>query len=121
MTDQRLELFIGNLLRVGVLTSAIVVAVGGVVYLFEHHSEPVNYKVFHGGGENLRTLPGIWKSAVHLQSEGLIQFGLLLLIATPVARVVLAIVGFYLERDRLYVIVSLIVLVILTYSMMHAA
>jgi uncharacterized membrane protein len=43
-----------------------------------------------------------------------------LLIATPVARVALAAVGFYLEGDRLYVVVSLTVLAILAYSIMHA-
>lgn len=64
--------------------------------------------------------PGISRSALHFRSEGIIQFGLLLLIATPVARVILAAVGFYLEKDHLYVIVSLIVLAVLAYSMMHA-
>ena len=53
------------------------------------------------------------QSAVALHSEGIIQFGLLLLILTPVARVAMAIVGFSLERDRLYTVVSLIVLLIL--------
>jgi uncharacterized membrane protein len=51
----------------------------------------------------------------------LIQLGLLLLIATPVARVAVAIVGFALERDRLYTVISLIVLLILLASLIHAA
>ena len=121
MTDQRLEIFIGNLLRVGVLTAAMVVAVGGSLYLLQHHAEPVTYKPFQGEKEELRKLPGICSLAIHLRSEGLIQFGLLLLIATPVARVLLAGIGFYLEGDRLYVIISLIVLTILIYSLQHAA
>ena len=48
------------------------------------------------------------------------QFGLLLLIATPVARVAMAVVGFALERDRLYVVVSLIVLTVLLLSLTRA-
>ena len=60
------------------------------------------------------------RSAAHLNSEGLMQLGLLLLIATPVARVVMAVVGFALERDRLYVVVSLIVLAILLASLTRA-
>ena len=60
-------------------------------------------------------------SAFHLQSRGMIQLGLLLLIATPVARVVFAVIGFYLERDRMYTIVSLIVLAVLVFSLMRAA
>jgi len=72
------------------------------------------------GGPNIRTLSGIVLSAAHFQSQGLIQLGLLLLIATPVARVGMAVAGFALERDRLYTGVSLIVLVILAFSLIHA-
>lgn len=120
MDDRRLEIFIGNLLRVGVLSAAALVLAGGLVYLAQHHSDPVNYKGFRPETAELRNVAGIVTAAVHLHSEGLIQFGLLLLIATPVARVVLAVAGFYLERDYLYVIVSTIVLGILIFSLLHA-
>jgi len=49
------------------------------------------------------------------------QVGLLLLILTPIVRVAVAVVGFLLERDRLYTVVSLIVLVILMFSLIHAS
>lgn len=120
MDDRRLEGIIGQLLRAGVLLAAAVVFAGGVFYLVQHPSGKIDYKTFSPGPETLRTLPGIVKLAAALDSEGIIQLGLLLLIATPVARVVLAIAGFYLERDRMYVIVSLIVLGVLLFSMMHA-
>ena len=121
MTDERLEIFIGNLLRLGVLVSAVVVAIGGALYLAQHGHEVVNYQSFRSELPELRNLPGICIAAFHLRSDGIIQLGLVLLIATPVARVALAVIGFYLEHDRLYVVVSLIVLAILAYSMMHAA
>src|SRR5580658_5949445 len=108
MDDRRLERFIGNLLRAGVLLAAAVVFAGGALYLVQHHSDKISYRTFTVEGADLRTLPGIVKSAGHFESEGLIQFGLLLLIATPVARVGLAAVGFSLERDRMYAVVSLI-------------
>jgi uncharacterized membrane protein len=120
MDDQRLETIIGYLLRAGVLLAAAVVFAGGVLYLVQHRSRHVHYKTFSAGTENLRTLPGIVKLAAEMDSEGLIQFGLVLLIATPVARVVMAVVGFQLERDSMYVVVSLIVLAVLLYSLMHA-
>ncbi|MBV9144939.1 MAG: DUF1634 domain-containing protein [Acidobacteria bacterium] len=121
MTDDRLEVLVGTLLRFGVLLSALVAAVGGALSLVEHHAEAINYTSFHGEPAELRTLPGIFTSAAHLHSEGIIQLGLLLLISTPVARVALAALGFHLEGDRLYVTVSLIVLAVLLFSMMHAA
>jgi uncharacterized membrane protein len=48
--------------------------------------------------------------------EAVIQLGLLILIATPVARVIFSLVGFVLERDRVYVAITLAVLAILAYS-----
>ncbi|MGA2569273.1 MAG: DUF1634 domain-containing protein [Terracidiphilus sp.] len=121
MNDRRLEHIIGRLLQTGVLLAAAVVIAGGALYLVQHHSGHVDYRAFAPGGADLRTLSGIVHSAAHLHSEGLIQLGLLLLIATPVARVIMALVGFALERDRLYTIVSLIVLLVLAFSLIHAA
>ncbi|HWT66228.1 MAG TPA: DUF1634 domain-containing protein [Terracidiphilus sp.] len=121
MDDRRLELMIGNLLRIGVTVAAAIVLLGGTVYLAHHATEPVSYHTFIPGPEKLRTLGGIVQSAAHFESQGLIQFGLLLLIATPIARVVFAVVGFQLERDRLYVAISLVVLTILIFSLLHAA
>ncbi|HVZ82316.1 MAG TPA: DUF1634 domain-containing protein [Terracidiphilus sp.] len=120
MDDRRLEIIIGNLLRAGVLLAAAVVLAGGIAYLAQNHGQAVSYRTFIAGGDDTRTLAGIARSAAHLHSEGIIQFGLLLLIATPVARVALAVVGFSLERDRLYALVSLIVLAILAFSLLHA-
>ncbi len=120
MDDKRLEEIIGQLLRAGVLLAAAVVVAGGVLYLAQHSSGKVDYTTFNAGPMSLRTLPGIVKLAAAFNSQGLIQLGLVLLIATPVARVVMAIVGFALERDRMYVIVSTIVLAVLVFSLMHA-
>ena len=120
MTDEKLEIIIGNLLRAGVITSAIIVLLAGVVFVVEHHSDSVDYSTFHLERNDLRTIPGIVRSAGALRPDALIQFGLLLLIATPIARVALAALGFYLEGDRTYVLVSLIVLSILLVSIFHA-
>ena len=120
MDDKRLENLIGKLLRVGVLSAAAVVTVGGIAYLYGHHSQKVNFRTFVPDGHTMRTLAGIAHSAMQLQPEGLIQFGLLLLIATPIARVVMATIGFALEKDRLYTVVSAIVLAILIFSLLRA-
>lgn len=117
MDDTRLETFIGNLLRTGVLLAAAVVLTGGVFYLAHHSADLAAYSHFSEESTHLRTLAGIGELAFHGSSLGLIQLGLVLLIATPVARVALAAVGFYLEHDRLYVAVSLVVLAVLLFSL----
>jgi uncharacterized membrane protein len=88
--------------------------------LASHHADRVNYHTFVAGGQDTRTYPGILQSAAHGQSAAIIEIGLLLLILTPVARVAIALAGFLLERDRLYAVVSLIVLAILVFSLMRA-
>jgi uncharacterized membrane protein len=107
---------LGNLLRWGVLVSAAVVVAGACVYLFRHAHEPADYRVFRGEPSEFRTIPGVIRSVLSGRGRGLIQLGLLLLIATPIVRVFLSIVGFAIERDRMYVAFTVIVLVILLYS-----
>jgi uncharacterized membrane protein len=120
MDDRHLETIIGELLRAGVLLAAATVCAGGVLYLVSHHADAANYHTFVAGGPNIRSLSGIARSAARGDSEAVIQVGLLLLIFTPVARVAVAFVGFLLERDRLYAVVSLIVLAILAISLIRA-
>jgi uncharacterized membrane protein len=120
MNDRRLETIIGRLLQTGVLIAAATVFAGGILYLVNGHESRVDFHAFSPGGPELRTFGGIIHSAVSFDSLGLMQLGLLLLIATPIARVAMAVIGFALERDRLYTVVSLIVLAILAFSLIHA-
>jgi uncharacterized membrane protein len=115
--DRKVEDLIGNLLRSGVLLAALIVFIGAVVYVARHGGEPADYRVFHGEPSDLRTIQGVWRETLAFQGRGIIQLGLLVLIATPVARVALSIVGFAAERDRMYVGFALMVLVILLYSL----
>ena len=120
-TDRKVEDLVGNLLRAGVSLSALVVFVGATVYVAKHGGELADYRVFRGEPNQLRTIPGVLREAFAFQGRGIIQLGLLLLIATPVARVVLSIIGFAAERDRMYVGFATIVLVILLYSLFGSA
>src|SRR5271167_4920552 len=116
--DLEIEAIIGTLLRTGVILAAAVVLFGAVVYLAHHGLDAVNYRTFHGDPEFLRTLTGIVRGALHLDGRAIIQLGLLLLIATPVARVAFSAVAFAIERDYLYVWITLFVLGILLYSLL---
>jgi uncharacterized membrane protein len=115
--DQEIEEIIGNLLRIGVLLSAAVVAVGGVLYLIKYGASRPHYGLFRGEPQDLRSVPRIVQDALDGHSRGIIQLGLLLLIATPIARVIFSIYAFAREKDRMYVVVTLIVLAVLIYSL----
>ena len=116
-SDQRLDVVVGDLLRTGVLTAATIILLGGIIYLIRHGLALPDVKAFHGEPSSLRSVGGIIAGVFAGHGRGLIQLGLLLLIATPVARVVLLALGFALQRDRLYAIVSVVVLTFLLYGL----
>ena len=120
LTDNRQEFIVGKLLRAGVIIAAIVVLAGGVMYLAQHGGEPANYRQFHDAPSDLTSVSGVGKAAVSLKSEGIIQLGLLLLILTPIARVVFSAASFAIEGDRMYVAITLIVLAVLLFSLLIA-
>jgi uncharacterized membrane protein len=117
-TDEKLEILVGRLLQTGVFLSAAVVFLGAIIYLFRHGLEPMNLGAFRGEPAEFRTIRGIFSAVRAVRGRGIIQLGLLLLIATPIARVILSIFGFAKERDRLYVTLTAVVFVILLYSLL---
>ena len=116
-SDDVVEKEIAHLLRAGVFTAALVTLAGGLLYLFQHGTEPLSLGVFRGEPAELRSLPGIFHAAWTGGRRGLIQLGVVLLLATPVARVALMMVAFWRQRDRLFVTVSALVLTLLLYSL----
>src|SRR5207249_11429468 len=86
-TDQKVEDIIGNLLRAGVILSALVVCVGEIVYLARHGQEPADYRIFRGEPSDLSHIDGIVREGFACQGRGMIHLGLLLMIAILVARV----------------------------------
>src|SRR6202162_2049078 len=115
--DQRMDQIMAVLLRSGVSLAASLVFIGGIVYLSRHNLPAINYRVFQGEPEELRTVSGILREAGKFHARGLIQLGLLVLIATPVARVLFSVFAFLYERDWTYVAVTIIVLALLCYSL----
>src|SRR5205085_4092533 len=93
------------------------VVAGGVVYLAQYGNQASDTRQFHREPPELCSVPGIIADALSLDSRGIIQLGLLLLVATPVARVVFALAGFALQRDLTYFVITLLVLTILLYSL----
>ena len=116
-TDQYVEVLIGKLLQTGVITASAVVVLGGGIYLVRHGLSSPQYHVFMGEPTDLRTVSGIIREVLTLRGRGIIQLGLLLLIATPIARVAFSVAAFAIQRDRLYIVVTLIVFAILLYSL----
>lgn len=116
-TDEQVDQLLGNLLRIGVIVATIVAVLGGVLLLAQRGLAPASGHVFASEPPELRSIGGILHAAAALQPAAIVQLGLVLLIATPVARVAMSLVAFILQRDRVYVVVTTIVLALLIFSL----
>lgn len=118
INDRGIEIFIGKFLRWGVLTSCAVAILGGVLYLVNHGMEVMpDYSVFHGEDAGYTSLPGIIKGLGTGSAKEVIQAGVIILLATPILRIFLSLISFILEKDRLYVFITAIVLCVILASM----
>lgn len=115
--DKRIETIVGLTLRIGVMIAAAAVLSGGILFMIQNPGPRPDYRHFRGEPARLISPVSILHGVAVLDARSVIMLGLLLLIATPVARVALCVVGFLAERDKLYVGVSAIVLGILVYSL----
>jgi uncharacterized membrane protein len=112
-----MDQWIGGLLRGGVVLAAVVALAGGIWHVAQAGTGAPDLRVFRGEPGDLRSVAGVLRGVGAGHSASLIQLGLLLLIATPVARVALAAAGFATQRDWTYVVISLIVLAVLAASL----
>ena len=116
VSDEEVELRVGALLKAGVLAASALVAMGGVIYLIKYGATPP-HETFTGEPHDLKSISGIVRAAGELRARGLIQLGLLVLLATPVARVAFSLYAFVQQRDRTYVLITAFVLLLLLGSL----
>ena len=116
--DTDMQLLLGRVLRAGMITSVSIVFFGGVLYLYRHGSSVPDYRVFKGVPPFLQNIGSLFEAAFTLHGQAIIQLGIILLIATPILRVMFSTMGFVLEKDYLYTCISILVLIIIFASML---
>lgn len=116
-SDHEVEQLVGRLLQLGVLIATVVVLTGGAMLIATHGGNAADFRIFRGESSTLRSVSAAARGALTLDPRGMVQLGLVLLIATPVARVALTLVAFLIQRDRLYVLLTAIVLVLLLFGL----
>jgi uncharacterized membrane protein len=119
--DHRIENMMGRLLQIGVVLASTVVLIGGLLYLKVHAGTLKDYRIFTSEPASLRHPAALFRLLGTGDAAAVVQLGVLLLIATPIARVVFAAIGFAVERDRFYVAISLAVLAVLIFGLLHVA
>ena len=116
--DRDMQVIIGWVLRLGVIVSISIVFIGGVIYLWRHGHEVADHRQFKGVPEFVSTVGGVFHGVFTIRGRAIIQLGIALLIATPILRVIFSAIGFVLEKDKMYVFISLLVLAIIFASML---
>jgi uncharacterized membrane protein len=121
-SDNKLEVLISITLRSGVLAAGTLGLIGGI-FFFASHPQLADFRVFQGAatpftspGAILRQAFGLQTETLQLRGLSIVQTGIMLLLMTPVIRVAFSIFGFALEKDRVYVLITSIVLLTLTVS-----
>ena len=114
---------VGNVLRYGVLISAVIIVFGTLELIAASGNSDVlgaiaynPDRIPHGNFEV--GLSGLVMGLIGLQPYSLIELGAIVLIATPVSRVLISVFLFAAERDRLYVVVTTVVLSLLLFSIL---
>jgi uncharacterized membrane protein len=115
--DKSIETMLGNLLRTGVIIAGLVVVFGAVLFLVRHGSEIPSYHIFKPDIFNLSDFRNLFSGILTFRSVSIMELGILFLIATPVFRVVFSIFAFAYEKDYMYVVFTIIVLLVLAYSL----
>jgi len=116
--DRDIEKMIGELLRYGVIISSAIVFIGGVGYLaYYGKADLPQYHLFGGESSKYTTLGGIFRSVLSLNGKGIIQLGVVALIATPILRIAFSLLAFFVEKDRLYIVITFIVLSVMLLSL----
>lgn len=117
--DLQIQSLIGAILRIGVLTSSVIVLLGGIIYLARHGGATPQYTAFKDRSAQYGNLHTLLHEAAGMHGRDIIQLGLMVLIATPIARILFSAIGFMLEKDYLYIGICLLVLGIIAFSMFH--
>jgi uncharacterized membrane protein len=121
-TAHDMDRWISWLLRGGVLLSLAFLVIGTII-TFIHHpgylTTAISTHALKNPAEGVvpNHILGIWEMMKHGHGQGFVAFGLLVLIATPVMRVALSVVTFWMEKDRAFVIITAGVLSLLIISL----
>ncbi|MFY1047599.1 DUF1634 domain-containing protein [Chryseobacterium sp. GP-SGM7] len=115
-TDIDLNRSVGNLLRMGVILSVITSLIGFIKLFTEGFKMPRKYKLLDMGTSSEKVWGHFWETLCKGEGMAIIQLGILMLIFTPLMRIIFALIGYLKEKDYVYVIISSIVLAIMAVS-----
>lgn len=117
ITDKIIQKIIGNVLKYGVRCVLVISTIGGVIFLVNNSEEPASYSHFKENDNSILEVVSLtFKGVANLEGRSIIYLAILVLFCTPLVRLLLSLVSFLIEKDKLYVFITSVVLVIIGFS-----
>ncbi len=115
MISHSIERKIGALLLIGTIISSLIVLTGGVLYLAQYGTDNVEFEMLNHAA-TATTIKEVWRVALSFTPLGIIQLGLLTLVATQLLRVAMLLIYYVAIRDYWFMVFCGFVLMVLIYS-----
>lgn len=110
---KHIESTIGRIMQIGTLLAFAVIITGSIYYLLQHGHDIIDYQTFHYNPYLTTSFSGLWNDIVIFSARGIIQLGLFSLVLVQILRVALTICYFIDIRDRVFVVISLLILIVI--------
>ncbi len=114
--EKTMDLIIFYILRTGVIIAGLLVVAGGSIWLLHFFNSVPHYRFFSSGTAHFPPLSELLKKALSFDGISLIQTGILVLIITPIFRVIFSFISFLTQKDAIYSLFTLIVILNLLFS-----
>ena len=111
--DHRLDSQLGRLLSLCTGIASLVILAGVGALVARHSAEHADFQRFSADFVTLKSPRDIAQGLAAGNAAAIAQAGLVLLMLTPVIRVAATLVAFAIRRDRVFVAITLVVLVTL--------
>lgn len=118
ITDKTIQRIIGDVLKYGVRAVLAISSIGGLIFLYNHANEQADYARFTENDRSIiEVVSDVFSGVINMQGRSIIFLAIIILFCTPLIRLLLSLVSFIIEGDKLYVFITTLVLIIIAFSM----
>lgn len=118
ITDKTIQRIIGDVLKYGVRTVLAISTIGGLIFLYNHAYEQADYARFTENDRSIiEVVSDVFRGVINMEGRSIIFLAIIVLFCTPLIRLLLSLVSFIIEGDKLYVFITTLVLIIIAFSM----
>jgi uncharacterized membrane protein len=116
ISENQIQTWLGNVLKVGIMVSLMLILIGAVFFLIQHGGESFENNIFITTNYDIDILK-IWESKEFFSAIGMIELGLLVLVLVQVLRVGLLCYYYTMIHDKWFMLFSFFIMSVILYSL----